>query len=270
MRQGLRCLGALIVVAVLVSNFLPAFQSTRRRPLPPAVKKIREIERALAQYHYERGHLPFDERGPSFALYKLHTIVAADVFLLNEDAKVAPPKWDRVSQQLQGGDVIYINQPLSNVEQSPRVFMAKPRPGEKWTWTGHCFWGPRSAQFAVPPDERILGSFSTVDNFDVVGHELFEDLAITHVVAGHSWTTTSHNDTGLEYLVSAQVAGRFMRYKFDKGRLVRCVIDVPAGEIMEEFETDELGQITAVRRTPENWRQLLGEIEDDQDNKGSR
>ena len=269
-QTSIRWLALVLVVVVASGILLPAVLSTRSRRLPPAFFKIRDIEVALGNYAHEHGNLPFDERGPTFALYKLHELVDAKNFLLNEGSKNVPPEWDHATQQLRGGDVIYINQPISKFESGQIVFMAKPKPGEKWTWVGHVFGGPRSASFAMPPDERILGSFRTVVDFYVVGERLYDDLASTHVVVGHSWASTSSCDSAGVRLMSSEVAGRSMRYSFDNDRLVRCVIHVRAGEITEEFETDELGQITAVRRTPENWRQLLGELEDAQDNKGSR
>ena len=261
-RTSMRWLILFVVIAVAGAVLMPAFQSPERRRLHPAIIKMREIEVALGNYAYEHGHLPYDERGPDFALYKLHELLDAKNFLLNEDTKAEPPQWDHAAQRLQGGDVIYINRPLANFDSRQHILMTNPKPGEKWTWVGHVFGGPRIARFAMPPDERILGSFVTFDDLQIVGEQLYKDLEVTHVVAGHSWTTTSSSDSGL---MSSQVAGREMCYRFESGKIVTCTIDVAAGTVVEEFETDSLGQIINVRRTPENWRQILGVESNDDD-----
>lgn len=243
----------LICVSVLVSLLLPVIQPVSHRPLPPAIKKLRKINDAVEQYRTKYGHFPHDDRGQQYALYELHPYVSADVFQLFEDDGPAP-YWDHQLRQLQGGDVLYINQPLADLSESQLFLIAKPEANANWTWTAYTSFGPRSATFAATPDARVLGSIRTIDDLHVVGRQLYQDMAVTHVVSGSPWTTTWHNG---RTLVSASVAGRSMRYDFQAGRLRTCTISTSKGTVTETFTTDEFGQITGVTRTPENWREIL-------------
>ena len=245
---------ALGVAAALVVLALPSIQTPSKRPLPPAIKKLREIESAMAEYRHKNGHLPHDERGQEFALYQLHPFVSADAFHLIDD-EGQTPYWDHNAQQLRGGDVIYVNQPLADSMESQLFLIAKPKSNANWTYAAYTGFGPHSAEYAATPDEHVLGSFRTVDDFHVSGSELFQDLAATHVVYGSPWTTTGNSEQGL---VSASVAGRSMKYQFHEGRLTHCTITTQQGTVIETFTTDKFGQITGVNRVPDNWRKILG------------
>jgi hypothetical protein len=226
---------------------------------PVGVERSRRIMIALAQYLETNGRIPFDERGPDYALYKLHDLIDADQFQLRESATIERPRWDPDSRRLVGGDVVYINRPLTESEGLDAIiFMGTPTAGEKWTYVGHLGSGAWIAAFAATPGRQILGSFRTVDDLYVVGSALFEDLAATHVLSGHSWSTTSDSEHGL---ISATVADRELRYQFVDGRIVQCEIQTPRGTIREEFRTDSLGQIIGATRSPANWRQALGVVD---------
>jgi len=243
------CLAAASVVLTL-----PAIQSPFKRSLSPAVKKLREIESAIAKYRHIHGHLPHDERGQEFALYKLHPFLSADAFqLMDEDGPT--PRWDHDTEQLRGADVIYINQPLADSAESQLFLIATPEANATWTYTAYTGFGPFTADFAAPPDKQVLGSFRTVDDLHVLGTELYHDLSVTHVVSGNQWTTTSNSEKGL---LSASVAGRSMKYELQGGRLQTCTITTQRGTVTEILTTDNFGQITGVTRGPDNWREILG------------
>jgi len=231
----------------------------QRGGVPVGIKKSREILMAISQYEETQGRIPNDPRGPEYALYRLHDLIDADQFQLGQNATSQPPRWDHESQRLVGGDVIYINKPLRQSDDfGAIIFMGTPKAGEKWTYVGHLGFGPWTATFAATPDNRILESFQTVDNLYVVGSSIFEDVAITHVVSGHSWSTTTDSDRGL---ISANVGDRELQYDFVEGRIRHCRIRTPRGTIDEEFRTDSLGQILGITRTPANWRQVLGSVD---------
>jgi hypothetical protein len=254
--RRLRSVLELIVSIAIGAVCLIGCEEPRSRSLPVGARKSRGIGIALAQYLETNGHIPFDERGPEYALYQLHDLIDADQFQLRDSATTERPRWDHNSKRLAGGDVLYINKPLTKSEcRDAIIFMCTPTADEKWTYVGQLGSGPFTAAFAATPGRQILGSFRTVDDFYVVGSALLEDLAATHVVSGHSWSTNSDSEHGL---ISATVGNRTLRYQFVDGRIVWCEIQTSRGTVREEFRTDSLGQIIGVSRSPPNWRQVLG------------
>jgi hypothetical protein len=248
---GVWGLGLLIAIGAIC-----AIGCDQRRGLPVATKKCRRIVMAIEKYHDAHGHIPYDERGPEYALYALHDLIDADQFQLRESSNAEQPRWDHESKRLIGGDVVYINQPLTTSKDwGAIIFMRKPTSDETWTDVGRLGFRGWTAKFAATPDRRILGSFETVDEIYVVGRTLFEDLASTHVMSGQSWTTTSDSDHGL---IEASAGDRKLRYHYLDGRIGECEIETPRGIIKEEFRTDSLGQVIGVTRSPPNWRQVLG------------
>jgi hypothetical protein len=257
--RRLRSVFGLIVIIAIGAACPIGCEKSSGRNLPVGAKKCRHIVNALTQYFETHGRIPFDERGPEYALYKLHDLIDADQFQLRETATTERPRWDAGSKRLVGGDVLYLNQPLTKSEGLGAImFMGTPTDKEKWAYVGSLGDGPWTAAFAASPDGRILGSFRTVDGLYVVGSDLFEGLAAAHVVSGHSWSTTSDSEHGL---TSAAVGDRALHYQFVDGRIVRCEIKTPRGTIEEEFRTDPLGQIVGVTRSPPNWRQVLGAVD---------
>jgi hypothetical protein len=254
--NSLRLLPKFGLLATIAICLIFPFGCEQRRGLPIGVKKSRQIMIALMEYHETNGHIPFDERGPEYALYKLHDLIDADQFRLRDGSPTERPRWDHDGRRLIGGDVVYINQPLTESKDfGAIIFMGTPISTANWTYVGHLGFGPWTATFAAVPDRRILGSFLTVDDLYIVGSALFDDLATTHVVPGQSWSTTSDSDHGL---ISSTVGDRVMRYHFVDHCIHRCEIETPRGTIVETFRTDPLGQIIGMTRSPPDWRQVLG------------
>lgn len=247
------------VVIAMTSAAVSLCGCEHRRGLPVGVKKSRQILAAISHYEETEGRIPYDERGPEYALYRLHDLIDADQFQLTQSETTKPPRWDHNSQRLVGGDVLYINRPLRRSDNfGAIIFMGTAKAGERWAYVGHLGFGPWMAAFAATPDNRILGSFRTVDDLYVVGSSTFEDVAITHVASGHSWSTTSGSDRGL---ISANVGDRELQYDFVDGCIRHCRIRTPRGTIDEEFRTDPLGQILEITRAPLNWRKVLGSLD---------
>ncbi len=144
------------------------------------------------------GHIPYDDAALNTPSDALHDLIDADQFQLRETSNAERPRWDHESKRLIGGDVVYINQPLTTSKDlGAIILMRKPTNEETWTDVGRLGFRGWTAKVAATPDRRILGSFETVDELYVVGRTLFEDLASIHVMSGQSWTTTSDSDHGL-------------------------------------------------------------------------
>lgn len=242
------CIGTLLLTFVAFTR-----HSRAHRQLPAAVRKLRDIENAIAAYCEQAGHLPHDPRGQEFALYRLHPFVSADVFQLVAD-DITMPYWDHDTRQLRGGDVLYLNQPNSCGSAWQLFLIAIPKPRANGTYAAYLGDGSQYARFADTPDQRVLGSFRTADDLHVIGRDLFHEMSLTHVVSGSSWTIR-WDEHGLQ---SAIVAGRHIKYRFNGGRLHTCLITTKDGTVTESFRTDNLGQIVDVTREPENWRMILG------------
>ena len=115
-------LGLALVVADPLLTWL-SLQGSISRGISPGRRNILSIRHALYIYNYEYGELPYDRRGPEFALYKLKPFVE-DVNLfrcpIGDKINPGPPAWDDANHRLLNSDYDYINQPGINMQDHSR------------------------------------------------------------------------------------------------------------------------------------------------------
>lgn len=240
------------ILAIAYACFYPTVSNVEHRPLPPAVLKLRRIKNALDYHLYEHNTLPFDERGYRHALYKLHLWVDASDFQLFDRSDVPPPRWDHSTQSLIGGDTVYLNQRVTQRFPCRVIFFATSPGDGTFAWVAHSASGPWSATFPASPTLALLGSFLTEDNFYVRGLDTFHDFTLTHNrVSSQTWVNGN--------VVSSKGSQIQIAYRYKSGRLSDCTVTLEGGKITETFQTDEMGQIVSVQRSPRNWRELLNE-----------
>lgn len=222
------------------------YQSTRG--------KMGQVVNALAVYCSNHAGLPVDVRGPEYALYELHTLLEPSCFDLWQ--KNAAAAWDHEEKKLVNGDIWYLNKPceretcLSREWSWKIVLMALPKGRTGLFGSLHGIW---ESDFEQMPDRRMLGCWRTVDDFYVVGDELYSYLKDTHVVPGHQWSSTYDNGR----LRVSTVGTLSITYMYRDGKLDTCDIKTSKGRLIEKFETDDLGLIKSVERSPMNWKDLL-------------
>ena len=242
---------ATAVMVLSVISFLISLGpvAPENRPLPPAVHQLRAISQGLFQYHQATGTFPHDPRGFRHALYKLHPNVHETAFSLNPDSDSSPPQFDHSSQQLLGGDIVYLNQPLSDLSGPEMVVLyAVGCPDRTWVLTSH--GSPTIREFTLPPTNSLLGSFVTLDGFLVADRGTYDRWTETHF-APFSCTSDSHQVT------STKASTHTNTFHYESGHLSSCTVDTSYGTITETVTTDELGQITSLSRSPLNTKDII-------------
>lgn len=236
--------------------FVVASCSSRPRPSYVIRTNLKQILTAIAQFRYEHGKLPIDERGPDFALYALRANLPASCFDSTDDKSAdTRAAWDDTEHRIKNSDFEYLNEASIGKYPDRIVLMARSSNGKTAHFgyvDGTCY----ARDFPTQPDRRILGCWITVDNFLVEGESLFETISRTHAaILDHRWSTVSENGR----LKSADANGNHFVYRFSGANLTHCTIRTTRGIIEEEFETDNLGRITGCERGPANWSELLSD-----------
>lgn len=232
-------------------------QDAENRPLPPAVFKLRRINNALAGFMERHGTLPSDDRGFRYALYQLSSHLDASDFQLFDESSAAPPFWDHQEKRLVGGDVAYLNQPRRELYPLHVILLATARGKERATWVGLSDFTAMTERFPNLAPDRLLGSYHLNDGFFVIDRKVLDELQFSHGThrVNNSRTTSYHSsENGPDRIV---LDDREIRFQYSRGQVATCQIETSQGTINEIFETDDIGQIISVSRTPDNWRDLV-------------
>jgi hypothetical protein len=243
------------VAGVLLASAIP-FACVKERPYerPLVSKNLKEIMLAIDNYYGLNGALPYDDRGPEYALYNLRDRLDASYF---DATAEKPPEqrayWDHQEKCLRNGDYEYWNEYCRKPSGYQVIMMAKSPIRKTLAYLGFFDGSQTSWDFPLAPDRRVLGSWVTVDSFLIHGAELYAVLASTHVVSGHEWTTAGNG----KRMQTAEVAGLHITYRYSGATLSGCTVKTAKGVIDESFETDDLGQIIGCTRSPEKWDSLL-------------
>jgi hypothetical protein len=235
------------------TTFFLAACSSKSQQSSVARTNVKEILSALNQYRSEHDTLPYDQRGPEFALYQLRSYLSASCFDASNDKPVEiRAAWNDTERRLTNSDFEYLNEEPGGDYENRIVLMSRSQNGGT-TYYGYADGSRYGRDFPATPDRRILGCWITVDDFLVEGKSLYESVARTHVVSGKSWTTYSEGKT----LRSAMVDGLNLNYRYSATGLSHCTIRTERGAFEEDFETDNLGRITGCTRSPANWAEFL-------------
>jgi hypothetical protein len=249
------------VLAVAWFLFQPGCQDAENRRASSGLRKLRRINGALTEYCEKHRAMPADDLGYRYALYQLNALVdAGDFQVLDHEDRLAP-SWDHERKRLLGGDIVYLNQPILAMYPARVILFARPSGDQRSTYVGYSNFTASYEEFPVPPTDRLLGSYRHGDFF-AVDRRVYEELQLTdRSRMGKQWTSHWTSSIGPDWEKCEDCE---MQFEYSGGRLSRCRIKTALGTIDETFETDALGRITSVSRSPNNWRELLPE-EDPQD-----
>jgi hypothetical protein len=221
---------------------------------------LKQIGRALQDYWYSGRALPYDPKGPEYALYQLSKDLPASCFDAFPDDNPRPEaRWDDAEKRLVNSDFEYINRP--NVDRSfgPLIVLVeKPQPGYRAVMLlrgdgriTHCKKPRGSAR-------ELFDTWDSSDDFLVKGQRLFESwesvplpakeeysLATSDAAAGSIWGTRT---------IRRNYGSIKVYFDYEGGELIRRTFDSPAGKIIDSVTTDEMGRIIAFNREPDNWQ----------------
>lgn len=244
---------ALICAFAVVILFLSQWRSHQADVAYSRMKDRRTdlflIAVAMDNYQLESGCLPYNPKGADYAFYDLRTYCENDATRFgdrwaDEDKK---PFWDKKKQRLHNSAVFYLN-PAENDgldQQITLVHSISPLVANR---TGRVTYYDCAA-----PDERFLGKYLTSDGYVIADESILIE-----------WEQVRTGDYMWKYHLRDRINNLErndfkIAYKYDGKRLAKCTITTPDGLIEETVTTDDLGIITAVSRSPKNWKQLLPE-----------
>mgnify|MGYP007073194311 CR=1 FL=1 len=242
-------ISALLIGAVAVTFLCLRIEENRRREklLLPR-RQLRQLLLGIHNYHSIHSAFPYDERGPRYALYLVHTHL--------DDPQV-PLNWDHDHQRLDEPGIEYRNNPSGSPQWDRFILMSTIPEFPETILLAYASGGISSYECLDTPDRSLLDSCETVDGFLVADADTLQEWNITRPDPGVSWSQTTNVTAEGARRISATAGDFSFRYVIAKGRLSQCTITTPKGTITEHITTDRFGRISGISRSPENWRELL-------------
>jgi len=247
--------------AAVVFLLISAVQGPGKWRPTQAWKNLRQIRLALENYSYTHGSLPYDPKGPEYALYVLADDLPASCFdSYPHNKPESEAKWDHDQKRLIDSDFEYLNLPDIDRRSGQKIILAeKPNKSSQSISLLRC--DGLTTQCKVPSDSSrdLLGNWDSRDDFLVKGDDLFlewESVPLPQSEGGYS-TATSQAAQGSIWNTRTvhRAFGRVnVYYEYRRGELVRRTFDSPEGKITDTVTTDELGRIVAFTREPKDWQ----------------
>ena len=248
---------ALLATVAVVAMTLGMVRWYVNRPASPAEicyrswLNLNRIAGALSGYHSVLGELPYDGRGPDAALYALRGVVDVSAFD-GAPRKRNRARWDDDAKVLVNSDFAYLNVPAKS-QSTHRIVACSMPIGDKHLVLYRTLEGyVERMELPTGDVQQLLGSWITVERELVADARTFNDWCKTHPffsgdysIGGDDHTMVLETSTGVRIL-----------YWYSNGRLSRCTVSTPKGQIEETVETDQLGRIVGVVREPEDWQAL--------------
>jgi len=247
-------------IVVLVALLLPAIQGPRKWRPSQAWKNLRQIRLAIENYCYANGSLPYDPKGPEYALYVLCTDLPASCFDSYPHKKPdAEARWDHAEKRLVGSDFEYINLPDIDRWSGQMIVLAeKPHESYRSIMLLRCDGYETQCEAPSGSSREVLGNWDSSDNFLFKDYELFRKWeSVPLPRTDHGYTTATSEAAEGSIWNSRVVHRSFGRinvyYEYQQGEIVRRIFDSPEGKITDVVTTDELGRIVAFTRNPGDW-----------------
>lgn len=241
----------LFVLAVVVLLLLPAVQMAGKWRPTQAWINLDTVGLALDNYRYAHGTLPYDARGPEYALYALADCLPATCFDgFPRDNPKAEAWWDHDQKRLVNSDFEYLNR--EGLDGSSRqMIMLAEKPHKPYTHVYLVLSGGIVTYGKSPSDSSrvFLGNWETSDNFLIIGVDLFRKWEAVPLPRSGGGSTTSKNSRRIQ----SKIGDVTINYEYRRGELVRRIFHSPEGTIIDTVTTDELGRIIEFTREPKDW-----------------
>lgn len=220
---------------------------------------------AMLEYEHLNGSFPFDSRGDDYALYELRTLVGDSVFNAVEPSGGGGARWDDEQGRVVGSEWEYLNEiglTSGGPYQPLRIVMVSRQLGV----------GRRGHRFCVGCANGLVGmlEFPNEAGASLLGCWRGDDFIFGSLDALQSWDMTHapaaserrrHFENGRmtsERLLAYDIEYRYVYYA--DGRLAKCHIARGGERITEAVETDGVGRIVALHRSPPEWRSIWDEL----------
>ena len=221
---------------------------------------LRQVRQALWEYRSDHESLPYDPRGPDFALYLLAPYISEASFdSYPYDDPQPDAKWDHAQKRLPNSDFHYLNPPDTEACIGSTVICVED-PNEL----------PENALFLLldgdipfyrPPDDsmrELLGSVIRSDHFFIKTYDVLKEWESVPLPAGEEETETSSTPAlgafGNSRTILRRNGSIQIRYAYHDGKLIHRRFIAPEGEITDTVETDSNGRIVSFKREPPDWK----------------
>ena len=252
--------GLFLIAMLMIAATPPIWDRVESRGPSKRWRNLRQISVALGQYHWEKKSLPYDPRGPDFALYLLAPYISAASFDSHPYDDPRPEaKWDHVQKRLLNSDFRYLNPPDTEACNDSTVICVED-PNEL-PENALFLQLDRDIQFCRPPDDsmrELLGSVISSDRFFIKTRDVLREWESIPLPADEEHERTS-SAPALGALWNSRIILRRIgsiqiRYEYQNDKLTHRRFVAPEGKITDTVETDEIGQIVSFKREPPDWK----------------
>ena len=251
------------VFLTVVGVTLRDLKWSHKTQVPQSWRNLGAVGTALNRYRLSNGFLPYDARGPDYALYLLSDYVSAPCFNTLPHHRVnTRARWDHVNKRLIGSDLEYLNMQFIGREDASLIVLSEvPQDSERWIWAVTCDGRAVSCRRRKVATGSLVGNFVSQDEF------IFKERGVLLEWEAVPLPLTDQGGVTVESDASEGATRRLRRashdfgrivveYDYEGGELVRRTFQSPNGTIVDTITTDELGRIVAFTRDPSEWERF--------------
>jgi hypothetical protein len=243
-----------VIAAIAAALILPTKQTVRDWRPHQSWKNLRQISIALATYSDRYGSLPYDPKGPEYALYPLAEDLPASCFdSYPHDDPTPQAQWDHANKRLINSDFEYANVPDVDYWSRMIVVVEAPSPSHQSVSLLRADGAITHCVTPAGSSRDLLGSWDSLDNFLVKGDELFREWEAVPLPREGGVSHSRSNVAGGQILQTSygQIT---ISYQYEQRNLAIRRFVSPEGTITDTVTTDELGRIVAFDREPQDWK----------------
>lgn len=232
-------------------------QKARKSKLPIAWENLKYVYLAISRYREFHGRLPYDERGGDYALFKLKNELDESRFKASNSGNFfSGPYWDHENERLVESDFEYLNDPTGKCGPY-QIMLVEKQPADEADHVLVCLGRGkvRRCRPTTPTPAGMLGYYATIDGFWIEDADVYELWESIYLYGDAEYQFT--NEDGR--ITRASKGEMHTDYEYENGVITARIWATPNGTIRDDIETNELGKIVRVRRTPENWRDIWRE-----------